>query len=70
MAAALLNILLRPPNEAFAASSDKTIIITSMETNQILALRKLTGCVTPIFIRPLDDAQRDPAIAENRCRSA
>ena len=33
----------RPPDEAFAASNDKTIIITAIETSQILALRKVDG---------------------------
>ena len=36
-------LTVRPPDEAFAASNDKTIIITAMETSQILALRKVDG---------------------------
>ena len=36
-------LTIRPPNEAFIAASDKTVIITAMETSQILGLRQIEG---------------------------
>ncbi len=36
-------LTIRPPDEAFVAASDKTVIITAMETSQILGLRQIEG---------------------------
>lgn len=42
-------LTLLPPPEAFAASNEKTVIITSMPTEQVLALRKIDG-VDDLFL--------------------
>lgn len=36
-------LTIRPPDEAFVAARDKIVIITAMETSQILALRQIEG---------------------------
>ena len=44
-------LTIRPPDEAFVAASDKTVIITAMETSQILGLRQIEGWKAPSIQR-------------------
>ena len=64
-------LTIRPPDEAFIAASDKTVIITAMETSQILGLRQIEGLDKhfPLF-GASDDAQRDGTIAANHAAAA